>query len=66
VPHVEFARGAVDDLDELILSHSLPSDTRIRVRRSLEALQAWAEEDLVLVVTVQDGRSSRPATATKR
>jgi len=27
---------AVDDLDRLVLTHSLPADTRARVRRSLE------------------------------
>jgi len=29
---------AVDDLDRLVRTHSLPSDTRARVRRSLEPL----------------------------
>ncbi|TVR36554.1 MAG: type II toxin-antitoxin system RelE/ParE family toxin [Nitriliruptor sp.] len=35
---VELARAAVADLDRLIWTHSLPSDTRDRVRASLEAL----------------------------
>jgi plasmid stabilization system protein ParE len=29
---------AVDDLDRLVRTHSLPADTRTRVRRSLEPL----------------------------
>ena len=30
---------AVEDLDRLILTHSLPADTRARVRRSLRVLE---------------------------
>lgn len=33
---VELALGAVEDLEALIITHSLPMDTRQRVRRSLE------------------------------
>jgi hypothetical protein len=85
---------AVEDLDRLILTHSLPSDTRARVRHSLQALQRfprmgselpgrWSplrfvlgpwrwlllvydydeREDLVVVVTIQDARSSFAATS---
>ena len=32
---------AVEDLDRLILTHSLPADTRSRVRRSLGALERF-------------------------
>lgn len=39
MPPVELARAAVEDLDELIRTHSLPPDTRARVARSLGPLQ---------------------------
>ncbi len=32
---------AVEDLDRLILTHSLPDDTRVRVKRSLRALERF-------------------------
>jgi hypothetical protein len=32
---------AVDDLDRMILTHSLPADTRARVARSLRALERF-------------------------
>jgi plasmid stabilization system protein ParE len=35
---VELARVAVDDLESLIRTHSLPPDTRVRVARSLRPL----------------------------
>ena len=35
---VELAAAAVEDLDALIRTHSLPDDTRARARRSLAAL----------------------------
>ena len=38
---VELALAAVDDLDTLIRTHSLPADTRARVARSLRALQQY-------------------------
>jgi hypothetical protein len=41
VPSVELARAAVEDLDALIRTHSLPSDTRSRVARSLRALERF-------------------------
>jgi len=41
VAHVELSTAAVDDLTALMASHSLPDDTRQRVRRSLEPLQQF-------------------------
>ena len=35
---VELAHSAVEDLDALIATHSLPPDTRLRVARSLRPL----------------------------
>jgi hypothetical protein len=89
VASVELARAAVEDLDEMIRTHSLPNDTRARVARSLRPLErfpllgralagrwdgfrfllgpwrwmlllyAYDEiEERVVVVTIQDGRSS--------
>jgi hypothetical protein len=94
MPSVELARRAVDDLDRLIATHSLPGDTRERVTRILRALATfptlggelggrWSEHrvllgpwrwmlliyrvdperDRVVVVTVQDARSSSAATS---
>lgn len=91
---VELSATAVADLDTLILTHSLPDDTRERVRRSLRPLgqfprmgpelsgrwggmrfvlgpwrwmllvYAFIEaDDRVVVVTIQDARSSKAATA---
>jgi hypothetical protein len=93
VARVEFAAAAVEDLDSLIRTHSLPADTRARVARSLRGLERlplmgpalsgrwegfrfilgpwrWLvlvyvflePEDRVVVVTVQDARSSTAAT----
>lgn len=90
---VERARVAVLDLEALILTHSLPADTRTRAARSLHSLERFPrigpeltgrwrsfrfllgpwrwmvlvytcleDEDRVVVVTVQDARSSRAAT----
>ena len=84
--------AAVEDLDSLIRTHSLPADTRARVARSLRAperfpligpalsgrwegfrflIGPWRwlilvyvfieAEDRVVVVTVQDARSSTAA-----
>lgn len=86
---VELSTSAVHDLERLIRSHSLPDDTRARVRRSLEPLARFPrigpelvgrwqglrfvlgpwrwmivvcvfleDEDRVVIVTIQDGRSS--------
>ncbi len=91
---VELANAVVEDLDTLIATHSLPGDTRERVRRSLTPLQQFPHlgaalagrwsgtrfvlgpwrwmllvyrvdepADRVVVLTIQDGRSSRAATA---
>lgn len=91
---VELARAAVEDLNGLIQTHSLPADTRTRVVSSLRVLERfplmgpelegrWAgfrfllgpwrwlllvyvyieSEDRVVVVTIQDARSSTAATA---
>ncbi len=38
---VQLARAAVEDLDALIRSHSLPADTRARVARSLRPLERF-------------------------
>lgn len=92
MPRVELAAAAIEDLDELIRTHSLPADTRSRVARSLRALERFPllgaalegrwdgfrfvlgpwrwlvivyvyieSEDRVVVVTVQDARSSTSA-----
>ncbi len=94
--HVELSAAAAEDLEQLIRTHSLPADTKVRVKRSLQPLQRfpllgtalggrWSgfrfvlgpwrwmvivyahleEEDRVVVVTIQDGRSSRAATASR-
>jgi plasmid stabilization system protein ParE len=91
---VTISPAAIEDLDRLIITHSLPSDTRKRVRRSLRALErfprlgaelpsGWSplrfvlgpwrwllivyvydeDNDLVVVLTMQDGRSSTAATS---
>jgi plasmid stabilization system protein ParE len=41
VASVELSRAAVDDLDGLIRTHSLPPDTRARVARSLRPLERF-------------------------
>jgi hypothetical protein len=87
----------VDNLDRLIRTHSLPADTRARVRTVLTPLAAspqlgrelegrWSEHgvllgswrwmllvyrldpenDRVVVVTIQDARSSTAATTVGR
>ena len=40
---VALARAAVEDLDRLIRTHSLPSDTRSRVQRSLRPVTQFPE-----------------------
>ena len=93
---VELARAAVDDLDRLIRTHSLPEGTRGRVQRSLRPLGQfprlgpeltgrWSgfrfvlgpwrwmlivyvylvDEDRVVVITIQDGRSASSPTMTE-
>jgi plasmid stabilization system protein ParE len=91
---VRLSADAVRDLDRMIITLSLPPDTRERVRHSLRRLEQfprigpqlegrWAplrfilgpwrwmliiysyeeQEDIVLVVAIQDARSSAAATA---
>jgi plasmid stabilization system protein ParE len=97
VASVELALAAVEDLDALIRVHSLPADTRARVKRSLRGLERFPlmgpaltgrwqglrfilgpwrwlllvyvhveAEDRVVVVAVQDARSSTAVTAVRR
>lgn len=94
MPRVELSSAAVADLTRLIRTHSLPTDTKRRVRRSLVPLRRFPrlgpeltgrwrdfrfvlgpwrwmlivyvfieDNDRVVVVTIQDGRSSSAATA---
>jgi hypothetical protein len=89
VARVELARAAVEDLEGLTRTHSLPADTHARVARSLRGLERFPlmgpalsgrweglrfllgpwrwlllvyvfieSEDRVVVVTIQDARSS--------
>jgi plasmid stabilization system protein ParE len=93
---VELAQAAVEDLERLIFTHSLPADTRERVKRSLRPVEdfpyigaplagrwqgfrfllgpwRWMlivyeyleDEETVVIVTIQDGRSSTAATAAR-
>jgi plasmid stabilization system protein ParE len=93
VAHVQLSRAATERLDRMIVTHSLPANTRARVRRSLRALErfpligrnlderwrdlrfivgpwrwllivyAYEEAgDRVLVVAIQDARSSTAVT----
>jgi hypothetical protein len=91
---VKLSAFAAEDLDRMILTHSLPADTRTRVKRSLRVLERFPllgrelegrwmpfrfilgpwrwlliiyvydeQEDVVLVATIQDARSSSAATS---
>ena len=91
---VELSAVALEALENLIVTHSLPADTRSRVARSLRVLEQfprlgpeltgrWSglrfllgpwrwllmvyvfleDDDRVVVVTIQDARSSAAATA---
>jgi plasmid stabilization system protein ParE len=91
---VRLSAIAVEDLDRMIVTHSLPADTKDRVKRSLGVLERFPNigrqldgrwhpmrfilgpwrwmlivysieesSDLVLVLTIQDARSSAAATA---
>jgi hypothetical protein len=97
VASVELAAAALEDLERMIVTHSLPADTRARVARSLRGLRQsprmgaplegrWDDfrfvlgpwrwlllvyvylesEDRVVIVTMQDGRTSSAATAITR
>lgn len=94
---VELSAAAVEDLAALIVTHTLPEDTRQRVRGSLEPLEQFPRlgpelsgrwsglrfilgpwrwlllvyrydepADRVVVVTVQDARSSSKAATALR
>lgn len=94
MPRVELTASAVADLDQLIRTHSLPIDTKRRVKRSLTPLRRFPrlgpgltgrwrdfrfvlgpwrwmlivyvfieDDDRIVVVTIQDARSSSSATA---
>jgi plasmid stabilization system protein ParE len=94
VARVELAPAAVEDLDTLIVSHSLPADSRERVRTSLRPLAEFPQlgpalsgrwsgmrfilgpwrwmvivyeyrenEDRVVILTIQDARTSDAATS---
>jgi hypothetical protein len=41
VASVALARTAIEDLDALVRTHSLPPDTRTRVARSLRSLESF-------------------------
>jgi hypothetical protein len=41
MPRVELAVAAVEDLDSLTRTHGLPPDSRVRVARSLRALERF-------------------------
>jgi plasmid stabilization system protein ParE len=89
VARVELTAAAVEDLDRLIRSHSLPVDTKDRLRRSVRLLERfplvgaelsgrWSgfrfilgpwrwmvlvyitleDDERIVIVTIQDGRSS--------
>jgi len=91
---VELTAAAVADLDGLIITHTLPKDTKRRVKRTLVPLRRFPrlgpelggrwrgfrfllgpwrwmvivyvfleDDDRVVIVTIQDGRWSRAATA---
>jgi len=94
VAEVRLSTVAVEDLERMILTHSLPQDTKARVANSLKPLSRFPQlgrvlegrwspfrfvlgpwrwmlivyaydelEDVVLVVTIQDARSSTAATS---
>jgi hypothetical protein len=94
VAEVRLTVAAVENLDRLILTHSLPPDTKIRMKRSLRVLErfprigrelegSWRpfrfilgpwrwllilyvydeQEDVVLILTMQDARSSNAVTS---
>lgn len=94
MPRVELTATAVADLDRMIRTHSLPADTKRRVKRVLVPLRRFPrlgpqltgrwrgfrfllgpwrwmvivyvllkDDDRVVVVTIQDARSSTAATA---
>jgi hypothetical protein len=96
VARVELAAAAAEDLDRLILTHSLPANTKARLQRTMRPLERlpllgaelggrWGsfrfvlgpwrwmvvvcayleDEDRVIVVTIQDGRSYKATKETR-
>jgi plasmid stabilization system protein ParE len=95
VASVELSAAAVEDLDTITFTHSLPADTRSRVARSLRPLErfplmgpaldgrwegfrfvlgpwrwlvlvyVFIQDERVVVVTIQDARSSTAATGSR-
>lgn len=90
---VRLSAIAVEDLERLIVTHSLPADTKARVKRCLRTLERFPRvgrqlegrwhpmrfilgpwrwmlivydhdgaNDLVIILTIQDARSSTAAT----
>jgi hypothetical protein len=90
---VRLSAIAVEDLDRMIITHSLPAETKARVKRSLRVLERFPRigreldgrwrpmrfilgpwrwmliiycyeqaSDIVVVLTIQDARSSTAAT----
>ena len=41
MPRVELAAAAAEDLDRLIVTHSLPANTKARVQRTLRPLERF-------------------------
>jgi plasmid stabilization system protein ParE len=93
VTRVALSFAAIEDLDRMIVTHSLPASTRARVQRSLRILERFPlvgrqlegrwkpirfilgpwrwlllvyvhddQQDLVVVLTIQDARSSTSVT----
>jgi plasmid stabilization system protein ParE len=96
VARVELAAAAAEDLDRLILTHSLPANSKARVQRTLRPLERFPllgaelggrwenfrfvlgpwrwmvvvyayleDENRIVVVAIQDGRSSTAPTASR-
>jgi len=94
LPRVEWSEEAVRSLDRLIQTHSLPADTKARLKRSVRPLRRFPligpavharghelrfivgpwrwlivvyvyfeDEDRVVILSVEDGRSSTATTA---
>jgi len=94
---VEFSEAAAGDVERLIVTHSLPSNTKERIRRSVKTLERFprtgvqleghglegvrfilgpwrwmvivyeydGDENRVVIVAVEDGRSSTAVTASR-
>jgi hypothetical protein len=60
---LESSESALAGMDRLILSHSLPSDTRERVEASARPLERFPRfgperQNRVVLVSVEDGRAA--------